>query len=141
MPTTLTLCYTAYVEVSVPNAVARKLMDGQDGVYGDLFYTRHGNLFYKNDAGEEVEIVGEAVEVDYKRTSEGFWGDEEESDEETEEKDEKKDEEEDCLANNPECVSCGIHLNEDDMGVWEEDKSKPPKCESCLDEEEDEEDE
>ena len=166
MPTTLSLFYTAVVEVSVPNAVARKLMDGQDGVNGDLFYNGHGNIFYKNDEGEEVEIEGEAHEVDYNRTSDGTWGDEEESEDESEEESKKQchnceevmpiekfhdgkmccdkpkfdgeeDEEEDCLANNPECVSCGIHLNEDDMGVWEEDKSKPPKCESCLDEEED----
>jgi hypothetical protein len=90
MPTTLSLFYTAVVEVSVPNAVARKLMDGQDGVDGDLFYTRYGNLIYKNDAGGEVEIEGKPHEVDYKRTSDGTWGDEEESEDESEEENEEK---------------------------------------------------
>lgn len=37
----------------------------------------------------------------------------------------------DCLENNPRCP-CGLLLNEDDMGVWQEDESKTPMCEACL---------
>ena len=48
-------------------------------------------------------------------------------------------EEEDCLANNPKCVECGLHLSEDDMAEWSKDTTKDHKCEGCLDEDEDEE--
>jgi len=69
---------------------------------------------------------------------------EEEEDEEPEAKEPAKEpeakepakEEEDCLADNPKCVKCKIHLSDDDMAVWTEDATKKPKCESCLDEEE-----
>jgi len=37
----------------------------------------------------------------------------------------------DCLEGNPRCA-CGLLLSEDDMGVWEADKTKVPTCESCL---------
>jgi hypothetical protein len=47
--------------------------------------------------------------------------------------DSDSDECEDCLAKNPRC-SCGLLLSEDDMRVWEKDKSKTPMCEGCLDE-------
>ncbi len=38
----------------------------------------------------------------------------------------------DCLENNPRCP-CGLLLSMDDMAVWEEDESKTPMCEACLD--------
>jgi len=37
----------------------------------------------------------------------------------------------DALANNEKCL-CGLHLNDDDMAVWEQDKTKTPWCEGCL---------
>ena len=46
----------------------------------------------------------------------------------------------DCLESNPRCA-CGLLLSEDDMGVWEADKTKEPMCESCLAEAEKEDDE
>jgi len=51
---------------------------------------------------------------------------------------EESEDEEDCLAGNPKCVKCKIYLSEDDMAVWNEDTTKEPMCESCLDEEESE---
>jgi hypothetical protein len=80
MPTKLYLSYSAVIEVSVPNAVARKLQEQEEGKKPYSFYTRHGNLYYMNDKGVEceVEIEGEPQEIDYKRTSDGMWGEEEE---------------------------------------------------------------
>ncbi len=88
MPTILRLCYTAYVEVKVPNKIARKLKD-QDGVQNSesvawAFGNKWGDLFYQGDNGKEYKISGETQEIDYKRTEEGEWEDEEESDEEHE---------------------------------------------------------
>ena len=86
MPTNLILRYSAYVSVSVPNAIASKLK-AQEGVMNDsgapfTFYCKHGNIYFMNEDGEEIEIEGDALEVDYKRTSDGEWEDEEESSDE-----------------------------------------------------------
>jgi hypothetical protein len=88
MPTILTLQYTAYVQVSVPNAIARKLKE-QDGVQNSedapfAFGNKWGDLYYQGEDGEEHMIEGTALEIDYKRTEEGEWENEEESDDEAE---------------------------------------------------------
>ena len=88
MPTILTLQYTAYVQVSVPNAIARKLKE-QDGVQNSedapfAFGNKWGDLYYQGEDGEEHMIQGTALEIDYKRTEEGDWENEEESDDEAE---------------------------------------------------------
>jgi hypothetical protein len=88
MPTILTLQYTAYVQVSVPNAIARKLKE-QDGVQNSedapfAFGNKWGDLYYQDEDGKEHKIEGETMEIDYKRTEIGEWEDEEESDGECE---------------------------------------------------------
>jgi hypothetical protein len=90
MPTILTLSYTAYVEIKVPNKIARLLKERQpdslqehgDGAFA--FGNKWGNLFFQGADGEEYKIAGETREIDYKRTDEGWWEDEEDSDEEDE---------------------------------------------------------
>jgi hypothetical protein len=126
MPTQLILSYTAYVYVNVPNDIARKMENGTID-----WWSKWGDIYYKDEKGEIQKIVGKQGETDYKRHDHSEWDREEESDGE-----EESEEEEDCLAGNPKCVKCKIHLSEDDMAVWTEDTTKDPMCEHCLDEEE-----
>ena len=48
---------------------------------------------------------------------------------------EEPEEEYDTLVINPKCIECEIRLCEDDMGVWLQMSQKEPKCEDCLDKE------
>ena len=94
MPTVLTLYYTAHVNVTVPNAIARKLKL-QEGVqiYGDepwTFCNKWGNIIYTDDEGKTHTIKGEEGETDYKRTEEGEWNAEDESEAEDEEESESE---------------------------------------------------
>jgi hypothetical protein len=79
MPTTLTLTYTAYAQVTVPNAIAKKI---QDGTYKS--WNKWGDLYYEDEKGEEHKIAGHCGECDYKRAESEVWEDEE--DEEAEHK-------------------------------------------------------
>jgi len=86
MPTILTLYYTACVQVSVPNEIARKLKQ-QDGVQNSedapfAFGNKWGDLYYQGEDGKEHKIEGETLEIDYKRTDKGEWEEEEESEDE-----------------------------------------------------------
>jgi len=101
MPTELTLCYSAYCTIKVPNKVARKLKAAQeheefaqsfDPKKPWTFGNKWGNIFYTDDDGVEHEIEGEAQDCDMKRTEDCEWGEEEESDEDDEEDDEEEDE-------------------------------------------------
>ena len=88
MPTILTLYYTACVQVSVPNEIARKLKQ-QDGVQNSedapfAFGNKWGDLYYQGEDGKEHKIEGETLEIDYKRTDNGEWEEEEESEDEEE---------------------------------------------------------
>ena len=105
------------MEVTVPNKLARKLKK-QDGVcsYDDEPYawgTKWGDLYYQGEDGKEYKIEGKTCEVDYKRTEEGYWDDEEsESDEDTEavigsgECEEEEKEKEDKVFPCPDCEFC-----------------------------------
>jgi len=90
MPTVLTLYYTAVVQVTVPNKIARKLKEAQgDCVQNSedapfAFGNKWGNLYYQGKDGKEHKIEGETLEIDYKRTENGEWQEEEESDDESE---------------------------------------------------------
>ena len=100
MPTTLVLYYTASVTVTVPNKIARKLKE-QEGVQSCenaawAFGNKWGDLYYQGEDGKEHKIEGNVEECDYKRTEQGEWWDEEESeDEEKEEESEDEEKEED----------------------------------------------
>jgi hypothetical protein len=86
MPTTLQLTFTAYATIKVPNALARKLKAQQpDSVQenGDkpfAFGNKWGDLFFQGANGKEYCIKGQTGEIDYKRTDDGEWHDEEDSD-------------------------------------------------------------
>jgi hypothetical protein len=98
MPTTLVLYYTACVEVTVPNKIARHLKK-QEGVQNYdkeawAFGNKWGNLYYQGEDGKDHKIEGTVHECDYKYTENGEWYDEEESEEEEEEEEEEEKEEE-----------------------------------------------
>ena len=89
MPTRLTLQYSAYITVSVPNKIARKLQEAQPDSVQEFaqepfaFGNKWGDLFFQGADGKEYKITGNPVEeVDYKRADDGHWSDEEESDDE-----------------------------------------------------------
>jgi hypothetical protein len=89
MPTTLVLYYTACVEVTVPNKIARQLKK-QDGVQNYdkeawAFGNKWGDLYYQDENGKEHKIEGTVHECDYKYTEKGEWYDEQESEDEEEE--------------------------------------------------------
>ena len=78
MPTTLTLMYKSYIDVRVPNAIARKLKERQGNcvqpvIIGDdnlpfVFGNKWGKLFFNGADGKEYVIEGEEpCEIDYKR--------------------------------------------------------------------------
>ena len=124
MPTIVTLVYHAYKNFEVPNKIA-KMMD--DGTL--KWRSHHGDMYYTDEDGKEKKIEADSEFVAWENHDEFHVEETEESDEE---------EEGDCLAGNPKCVKCKIHLSEDDMAVWTEDTTKEPMCEHCLDEEEEE---
>jgi hypothetical protein len=91
MPTTLVLYYTACVEVTVPNKIARQLKK-QDGVQNYdkeawAFGNKWGDLYYQGEDGKEHKIEGTVHECDYKYTENGEWYDEQESEDEEESED------------------------------------------------------
>ena len=100
MPTELTLCYSAYATIKVPNKIARKLKAAQmheefaqsfDPKKPWTFGNKWGNIFYTDDDGVEHEIEGEG-DCDFKRTDHCEWGEEKEEDGEEEESDEEDEE-------------------------------------------------
>mgnify|MGYP003661474952 CR=1 FL=1 len=140
------LQYTAYVEVTVPNKLARKLKK-QEGVcsYDSEPYawgTKWGDLYYQGEDGKEYKIVGDVSEIDYKRTEEGYWDDEiSESDEEAEaakgsgECQEEEEKEEDNHSICPRCETKKIAVEfKTDLGDGD-----VMVCEDCYNEIEEEE--
>jgi hypothetical protein len=89
MPTRLTLNYFAYITVSVPNKIARKLQEAQPRSIQEYaqepfaFGNKRGDLFFQGaDGKKQYKITGNVEEVDYKHADDGHWSDEEESDDE-----------------------------------------------------------
>lgn len=77
MPT-LTLQYTAYVDVKVPKVIAEMMKSGKVG-YGN----KYGDVFLRGLEKNEFALTGVVNEVDYKRADEEEWhsDDDEEEDE------------------------------------------------------------
>jgi len=71
MPFTLTMQYTAYAQVTVPNDIAEKI---QNGVYKS--WNKWGDLYYIDEAGQEQKITGHCSECDFKRAEHEEWTDE-----------------------------------------------------------------
>ena len=86
MPTILRLNYCAYVNIRVPNKIARLLKEHQPDSVQDCsdtafaFGNKWGKLFFQGADGKEYGIEGETGDTDYKRTDDGEWEDEVESD-------------------------------------------------------------
>jgi hypothetical protein len=68
MPFTLTMQYTAYAQVTVPNDIAEKI---QDGTY--ISWNKWGDLYYIDGAGQEQKITGHCSECDFKRAENEEW--------------------------------------------------------------------
>jgi len=126
MPTTLVLYYTACVEVTVPNKIARHLKK-QEGVQNYdkeawAFGNKWGNLYYQGEDGKDHKIEGTVHECDYKYTENGEWYDEQESEDEEEEED-------DCVI--PQCCNdangCPQCCSEEE----EEEGEEGDQCEEC----------
>ena len=94
MPTTLTLKYTAYSTITVPNNIANKLKEAQTHeecaqafnpkkpwTFGNIW----GSIFYTDDEGVEHTIDG-VTSCDFKKTDDCEWDAEEAEEEEEEEK-------------------------------------------------------
>ncbi len=91
MPTELTLFYTTYSTITLPNNIARKLKEAQrdpenaqsfDPKKPWTFGNKWGNIFYTDDAGVEHEYQGELYDLDFKRADRCEWGEEEVEDDE-----------------------------------------------------------
>ena len=98
MPTELTLYYTTYSTITVPNKVARKLKEAQrdpenaqsfDPKKPWTFGNKWGNIFYTDDDGVEHEIKGQIDDCDFKRAENCEW-DAEESDDDDDDEDEEE---------------------------------------------------
>jgi hypothetical protein len=85
MPCTLRFHYKVYSDVKVPNDIAEILLCNPKS-----WHIHHGDLYYKNEKGEEVCIKGEQPDqeaVDWKHGAEApEWLDAEESDDESDDK-------------------------------------------------------
>jgi len=89
MPTTLVLTYNAYVTITVPNDLAKKLQNDEL-----IWNNKYGNLYYQDENGKEQCIQGGESDADYKRAVDFSWeepeeSDDEESDDEPEESDDE----------------------------------------------------
>ena len=71
MPFTLTMQYTAYAQVTVPNDIALKIQNGNL-----KSWNKWGDLYYIDGAGKEQKITGERYEGDFKRAENEEWVDE-----------------------------------------------------------------
>jgi hypothetical protein len=69
MPTTLTLIYNAYVQIRVPNEIAKKI---QDGTYSS--WNRHGDLYYADENNVVHKLSGTEGDADFKRAVDEEWG-------------------------------------------------------------------
>lgn len=135
MPTTLVLYYTASVTVTVPNKIARKLKE-QEGVQSCenaawAFGNKWGALYYQGEDGKEHKIEGDVADCDYKRTEQGEWWDEEESE------DEEGDQCEECYTKAAtKCEMCGNSLCH--YHTRGKDKESADLCKGCFGKEEEE---
>jgi hypothetical protein len=91
MPTELTLYYTTYSTITVPNKIARKMKEAQrdpenpqsfDPKKPWTFGNKWGNIFYTDDDGVEHEIKGLLNDCDFKRAENCEWDAEGDEDEE-----------------------------------------------------------
>lgn len=127
MPTELTLYYTTYSTITVPNKIARKMKEAQrdpdnaqsfDPKKPWTFGNKWGNIFYTDDDGVEHEIKGLLDDCDFKRAETCEWDDEQEEEDE---------DEDDCVI--PSCCTgvggCSQCCSEEDEDEGEEKDEEP----------------
>ena len=88
MPTSLFLHYSAYIEIKMPNKIARLLKKHQPKSVDEdtdkpfAFGNKWGDIFFRGADGNKYKIEGKTNDIDYKRARDGDWEEEVESDDE-----------------------------------------------------------